>query len=143
MTTLEFIKDSFTIIFYLYLVSYIRNIIALFFDHFDKEWFGYESVKDEYVSTWRFPKRLEKFEKDRIKIWQTPKSWKKLIMCLIQPIKEFYGDIDDALEYLIKVFSKKNICIVLKCIFLDIIPNILYALLILIWCIGVIIWLRG
>lgn len=143
MTTLKFIKDSFTIIFYLYLISYIRNVIALFFDHFDKEWFKYESISDEYISTWRSPKRLGKFEKDRIKVWQTPKSWKKLKMCLLQPIKEFYGDIDDALYYLIKIFSKKNIDIILKCIFLDIIPNILYILLILIWCIGVIIWLRS
>ena len=143
MTTLEFIKDTFAIIFYMYLISYIRNVIALFFDYFDKEWFKYEYISDEYISTWRFPKRLEKFEKDRIKIWQTPKSWKKLKMCLLQPIKEFYGDIDDALYYLIKIFSKKNIDIVLKCIFLDIIPNILYALLILIWCIGIIIWLRS
>ncbi len=143
MTTLEFVKDSFAIIFCVCVVSYIRNAIALFFDYFDKEWFGYESVKDEYVSTWLFPKRLKKFEKDRIKIWKTPKSWKKLKMCLIQPIKEFYGDIDDVLEYLMKVFSKENTCIVLKCIFLDIIPNMLYAFLILIWCIGVIIWLKS
>lgn len=143
MTTLEFIKASFEIIFYLYLASYIRNAIVLFIDYFNKGWFEYESVKDEYVSTWRFPKRLEKFEKDRIKIWLTPKSWKKLKMCLIQPVKEFYGDIDDTLEYLMKVFSKKNICITLKCIFLDIIPTTLYALLILIWCIGVALWLKG
>jgi hypothetical protein len=143
MTTLEFIEASFEIIFCLYFVSYIRNIIALFFDYFDKGWFEYESVKDEYVSTWRFPKGLEKFEKDRIKIWQTPKSWKKLKMCLIQPIKEFYGDINCVLCYLIKTFSKKNVGVVLKCIFLDVMPNILYALLILIWCIGVILWLKG
>ncbi len=143
MTTLKFIKDSFGIIFYLYLISYIRNTIALFFDHFNEEWFKYESDKDEYSSTWQFPKRLEKFEKDRIKIWQTPKSWKKLKMCLIQPIKEFYGDIDDVWVYLIKIFSKKNICIVLKCTFLDIIPSILYSILIFVWIIGVIIWLKS
>lgn len=143
MTTLEFIKDSFAIIFYLYLISYIRNVIALFFDHFNKEWFKYESISDEYISTWRFPERLEKFEKDRIKIWQTPKSWKKLKMCLFQPIKEFYGDIDNTLCCLIKIFSKKNVDIVLKRIFLDIIPGILYSILISIWCIGVIIWLKS
>ena len=143
MTTLEFIEASYEIIFCLYLVSYMRNVVALFFDYFDKGWFEYESVKDEYISTWRFPKRLERFEKDRIKIWQTPKSWKKLKMCLIQPIKEFYGDIDNILRYLIKIFSKKNICIVLKCIFLDVIPTISYTLLILVWCIGVILWLKG